>query len=684
MFHTSRPRLLNDWSWRALLVLWAGLLGLLTVARVVFAVMYWGALTDATWRDLVLAFLNGARFDLSVIFAFTGIPALAVLLLSPLPGRRVLHWLLFAWVAVLGLAFAVLSAIDVNYYAYVARRVSFEVVEMRHDWRPIAALIASGYTVQVVAVLAAAVGLLWLWGRWYARTLARPWQPVHWWSHLVQVAVLFPLIVLIIRGGIQKKPLSVGMAFLGPHIAVGHLTLNPEFTAVSAWWRGKEGRLTFMKDTAAVERTRTLLGLPATPADPHYPLLHRQRSLPLKQPRNLVIITIESFSAQFTNALGGTHNVTPEFDKLVQEGLLFSNFHASGTRSLEGIASILTGFPALPTHTLIGSTAEQTSVRSLPLILKDHGYSAFFLHGAFRGSMWFDTFAQRHGFDKYIAKEDFPDADKISDSMWGVYDEYTLQRFHQELEKAKKPVLGFYFSLNPHTPYELPDPRFKVFGPGQPQADLLNAVHYTDYALGRFFDKARKSDYWNHTVFVITADHNLGKWKLNARDRMWIPLLILVPGDPHFPRGVQSDTLGSQVDIAPTLMELLGITDVHAFAGRSLLDPVRRRFALFGWGNRVGWLTNDLLLIHDLERPLYLYDRHKDPTLTHDLFSRGVDPASVPAVQDLEAYLQALNNLLVDNRLAPLDSAHIALMAPAPEATDPPKAQPVAMPAASR
>jgi hypothetical protein len=449
---------------------------------------------------------------------------------------------------------------------------------------------------------------------------------------------------------------------------VGHLTLNPVFTTVSALYRKKQHLLHYYPDADALRTTRALLGMHGPPLDPRFPLLRRAEGAPAPHPRNVVIITLESFSAQLTGVLGGTQGVTPAFDRLAGEGLLFSRFYASGTRSLEGIASIMSGFPALPTGTLIGTTLEQNAVRSLPLILKERGYRSFFLHGAFKGSMWFDDFANRNGFERYLAKEDFPDDPATFDGTWGIFDHLTLERLHAELEASPRPVLAFYFSLTSHTPFALPDPRFRKFGPETPNADMLNAVAYTDHSLGRFFDLARKSDYWNDTIFVVTADHNMGGAHLDARGRMWIPLLILAPGDPDFPRGTVSQVLGSQVDIAQTLLDLLGLPAAHTFAGNSLLRPAPERFALFGWGGQSGWLREDDLLIHDLSKPVAVYRLSPGAPAGLALPAPEVPEPGERAVVELQSYLQTLNNLLVENRLSPPSGAPLAgpLAAPAP------------------
>jgi arylsulfatase A-like enzyme len=479
-------------------------------------------------------------------------------------------------------------------------------------------------------------------------------------------------VIVLGRGGLQVKPISVGLAFRGPNMALGHLALNPVFTVAEALYGKRDQVFRFYPDEEALRVTRGLIGLPDPPLEPRYPLLHRFASPPPERRKNVVILTIESFSAQLTKTLGDTEGVTPNFDALAREGLLFSNFYASGTRSIEGIAAILTGYPALPNAPLIGSSLAQNRLESLPLLLKARGYHTLFLHGAFRGSMWFDQFADGNGFDRYIAKEDFPDAAAISDGEWGIFDGYSLERLHRELASSAKPVFAFYFSLSSHTPFRLPDPRFAVFGPQVAEARKLNSFHYMDYALGHFFALARQSDYWRDTVFLITADHNYGGAGLDARARMWIPLLILDPGDPDFPRGKVDTSLGSQADIAPTVLDLLHLTALTNFAGHSLLRPASHRYALFAWGGQAGWLDEEALVIHDLQRPLALYHWRTDPGLAHNLLATGAAEAGRPGVKpgpvhDFQAYLQTVNNLLMENRVYPAQ-----LPAPAGQAGPPP------------
>ncbi|HUJ73512.1 MAG TPA: sulfatase-like hydrolase/transferase, partial [bacterium] len=195
-----------------------------------------------------------------------------------------------------------------------------------------------------------------------------------------------------------------------------------------------------------------------------------------------------------------------------------------------------------------------------------------------------------------------------------------------------------------------------------PNAKMHNSFAYTDYAIGHFFDLARQSPYWKDTVFMITADHNIGGPELTAVQRMHIPFLILAPGDARVPPGVVNHTLSSQVDVAPTALDLLGIPALGDFVGTDLLHPRAHPFALFAWGGSAGWLTERLLVTHDLTRPLAAYDYVADPLLRHNLLGAAPGPAQAhaaagesyaAAIEQFQGYLQTVNNLLVANRVFP-------------------------------
>jgi arylsulfatase A-like enzyme len=182
---------------------------------------------------------------------------------------------------------------------------------------------------------------------------------------------------------------------------------------------------------------------------------------------------------------------------------------------------------------------------------------------------------------------------------------------------------------------------------------MLNSARYADYSLGRFFDWARKSSYWRNTVFVVTANRNFGKGRMDWRSRMRIPLLILDPGNPEFPAGRVNQTVGSHMDLPPTLLDMIGVSASQAFLGHSLLRPALHRYVLFAGGSVAGWLTRSSLLLHDLSKPLALYAYRNDPHLSRNLLRDGAPRAGHAEIRQFQSFLQTANNLLIRGRVFP-------------------------------
>jgi phosphoglycerol transferase MdoB-like AlkP superfamily enzyme len=209
----------------------------------------------------------------------------------------------------------------------------------------------------------------------------------------------------------------------------------------------------------------------------------------------------------------------------------------------------------------------QMPVRFLPSLLREKGYSTFFVHGAKRGSMGFNALVRQTGIEQYISKEDILREGGRDDGVWGVYDEDTFLYSHRLFEAQTKPFFAVIFSLSSHTPYKLPAEKFHFYKQERPFYDFLNSLRYSDYALSRFFDAARNAHYFSNTVFIIVGDHTEGKSVGNSlSQRFSVPCLIYAPRHLTPMRVTKTVT---HVDLAPTLLDVLRSSDDHASFGQS-------------------------------------------------------------------------------------------------------------------
>jgi phosphoglycerol transferase MdoB-like AlkP superfamily enzyme len=287
--------------------------------------------------------------------------------------------------------------------------------------------------------------------------------------------------------------------------------------------------------------------------------------LPFK-PYNVVVILEESLGAEFVGSLGGPP-ITPYLDKLRHEGIWFNSLYATGTRSVNGIEAVIAGFPPSSSRSVIKLPKAQRGFFTFAHVFAEFGYRSTFIYG---GEAHFDnmkSFLLNNGFSEIIEKSDFEDP--VFVGSWGVSDEDIFQAAHQKLLETKEvPSFLFIFTVSNHSPWEYPSGRIEAFE--DPPNTRNNTVKYADYALGTFIEKAKSSDYWDRTVFLIVADHNSRVYgaDLVPIERFHIPGLIL--GAMIEPREVSS--VVSQIDLLPTVLELIGIEGCHPSIGDNVLS----------------------------------------------------------------------------------------------------------------
>ncbi len=320
----------------------------------------------------------------------------------------------------------------------------------------------------------------------------------------------------------------------------------------------------------AYERTRRLIATPGVRFTGGANSIEREVPGDAGRPRrNVVIILEESLGSEFFGSLGRTKpTCTPELDRLADEGLLFTNLKASGNRTVRGMEGVLSSFPPLPGDSIVRRSLSDR-VETVARVLKRDGYSTTFAYG---GRGIFDgmrSFTTTNGYDRFIEQADFPST--AFATIWGVSDEDLLSRGIEEmrgLHASGQPFLLTMLTVSNHKPYKYPQGRIEE----PPHAKRREqAVRYADYALGQFFRRARGEVFWNDTIFVVIADHGArvyGRQTIPVQSYR-IPLLMLGPAAVS--KGSRVDTLGSSLDVTPTILGRIGRPYRSTFFGRDLL-----------------------------------------------------------------------------------------------------------------
>jgi hypothetical protein len=369
-----------------------------------------------------------------------------------------------------------------------------------------------------------------------------------------------------------------------------------------------------MDKAEAYRRVRHLLAEPGTDLTNQTNSILRHVIGDSSKPKlNVVILLEESLGSEFWGCLGRTNTLTPEMDKLAtNEGMLFTNIYASGNRTVRGFEGVFSSFPPLPGDSIVKRDHSE-NIETIARVLKRDGYNSIFLYG---GRGMFDSmksYALNNGWDRFLEhnppfNDDFPHPNFAT--VWGVSDEEVFARAIKEfhaLNETGKPFLGTVMSVSNHKPYTYPAGRIPD-DPSHSKTSRNKAVKYSDWCLGQFFEAAKKEPFWTNTVFVVVADHGARVYGSQSIPifSYEIPLVILGPAVVKSPTRVGQ--LGCSLDVAPTVLGLIGRSYDTMFFGRDLLKEQPAEGRVFINHNRdIGVMEHQRLVVLGLQKTEEFY-----------------------------------------------------------------------------
>ena len=293
--------------------------------------------------------------------------------------------------------------------------------------------------------------------------------------------------------------------------------------------------------------------------------------------RNVVVLIVESFGREYIGALnkeleGGKYQgYTPEVDQLIGQSTTFKYSYCNGRKSIDGMPSILCSIPMF-VEPFILTPASMNDFTGLAGLLGDEGYETAFFHGAQNGSMGFQAFARKTGFQKYYGRTEYEAAKGTDDfdGTWAIWDEPFLQYYAEEMSRMKEPFMTAVFTASSHHPFEIPE-KYKTVFPEGP-LEIHKCIRYTDMAIGKFFEIARQQKWFENTIFVLTSDHtNMSDHQEYQTDLggFCSPIIIY---DPQKPEGEIQDKIAQQIDIMPTVLGMLGYQKPYLAFGIDVLN----------------------------------------------------------------------------------------------------------------
>jgi phosphoglycerol transferase MdoB-like AlkP superfamily enzyme len=406
------------------------------------------------------------------------------------------------------------------------------------------------------------------------------------------------LLIIPIRGGLQLAPMNVSTVFFSPVPFANQAAINPQWHLLFSVLENTDDQTNpfdYLPEPVA-QQTVQLLYDSTTQSDSTAPIKPPQpNQFVLSQTRpNVLLIVWESLTAKIVSRLGGRAGITPEFDKLCNEGLLFTNYYASGDRSEKGLVALLSGFPAQPTTSIMTIPQKSAKLPTMAGLLRETGYKTAFYYGGETEFANIRSYLFHSQYDRIISKWEFPI--NTWNSKWGVHDDVVYDRLLQDLNRQQQPFFTTLFTLSSHEPFDVPMP---TVIPGTDEENLfLNAHYYADKSLGEFIRQSKKQPWWANTLVIIVADHGhrMPVIGVNKTEEFHIPMLWL-GGAIKQPGTVNQ--VASQTDLPATLLHQLGVPTSPFRWSRNALDAARQPFAYFAFQNGFGLVQTGRAFVYD-------------------------------------------------------------------------------------
>lgn len=396
--------------------------------------------------------------------------------------------------------------------------------------------------------------------------------------------ILTPIVLILgIRGGLQQIPINQSESYFSKHEILNLAAVNSFWNLGQSYYKNANVMSRNLFNFYKLEEAKIRVERIQKPEKDS-----TINILKIRKP-NIVLIILESWSADLIESLGGKNGITPNFSKLEKEGILFTRAYASGARSDQGMGAILSGFPATPKVCIIHNPSKFVKLPMLNKFLLKEGYSSSFYFG---GQLIFRNikgYIYSSKFGRVIEGKDFG-SDVIRGKL-GVHDEFVLSRQLKEINKDKEPFFSVIFTASTHSPYDMPMKR-KIFWGGK-NSMYLNSAFYTDKCIGEYFKEAKKHNWYKNTLFVLVADHSHNSyknWDPISPEYHKIPILFVGDAIKEEYKGTQIHSISSQHDIPSTILSQLGI-DSHEFKwSKNLFNIYSPSFAYYEVPDGLGWI----------------------------------------------------------------------------------------------
>lgn len=558
--------------------------------KIFFMLYYHSIYGNYSFREWGNVLLHGLSLDASVAGYLSVLPGL-LLVASPWLGRYYKYMLLRGYfIGICGL-FGVIFVSDMALYQYWGFRLDSTPLFYLASPKEAFASVGTGFLFLGLAAIMVHSLLFYALFKFFVLRYCLKSNEASPNAEPLKKRILCSLVLFVltaslfipIRGGFSVSTMNVGKVYFSNEMPLNHAAINPCFSLLESLLRSEDfsSLYRFMPPEEAARIFSKLVDMPVVDPLPSLFEVHRP---------NIVVVFLESFMASVVEPLGGERGVTPHLSRRCGEGVLFTNLYANSFRTDRGIVSVLSGYPAQPTTSIMKYPQKSQSLPSISRSLHEVGYTTRYYYGGDADFTNMRSYLMGQGIGEIISQDDFPLNYRTTN--WGIPDHFLFQRAAQDLKEVQEtPFFYVIQTSSSHEPFKVPSHRFKD--------PYRNAVHYTDSCLNQYLVELERSPYWENTVVLLVADHHYGGFEGEPRDdveRRRIPAL-LIGGAVRKPLRVE--TCASQIDLAATLLYQLNLPHDEFRFSKNILNPVSPHFAFFAYPDCAGIVSTDSTYVQD-------------------------------------------------------------------------------------
>ena len=563
---------------------------LFTTMRIVFIVNYWHLVTvdGVPFIEIIRGFFKALPLDIASACYIMPLPALVMFIFTCFNKNTSYRWV--RWYFYILIAAYVLAVMgEIGIYGEWGTKLSAKALAYLENPSEVINTASTQQTVLLIS-LWACFTVLFCW--WYVKWI----EPSngkfvrhedHIMTYISTFVVTFGLMFVGMRGGLNEIPISTSSGYFSNYKIVNIMTVNPAYNLlenISNDRKVKENAhfnyMNFETAKRITEETHQI------ECDSTVKILKTERP-------NVLIVLLESWSADLIESLGGDPSITPNFHNLEKDGLLFTNFYASANRSQQAIASIVGGLPGLPVTTITNHQEKYYAIPSVVKSLDSLGYYSSFYFGGELNYGNILSYLRYNEFDRIVEGKDVNE--HFHKGKLGIQDADMLPWAARDINSQPEPFFTTIFTLSTHSPYDYP----KIFEELEwPELEkvFVNSAKYTDIALKLFMDRAKQQPWYDNTLFLFMADHSHPSYKnypLESFEYHKIPLLIYGKPLNDSLRGTTFDKICGNTDVPATLLSQLGASHDEFIWSKNVFNTCYKPFAFFELYSGLGWKTDE-------------------------------------------------------------------------------------------